>query len=211
MSDRDTPVLTAMATLWLSPAGGAPDYGAGRNRKLPATEVHDALVARYGPDQVRADTIAFLDGMCSTYESGRTPDSVEHSLADCALTLITDVAALDPPPELVARIVRCFPPVVWHFPVALLIERYLTFEPLVETLLEGINTPPHPAALDDALTGFRLYLGKARADESVRAEAAVVKQALTRIDQLADSDDPEIARLARNARKALENHAGLTP
>jgi hypothetical protein len=202
-----------MASLWLSPGAGGPDYRAGRNRKIPATEVHDALVARFGPDHVREDTITFLDGMCRAYESGRTPDSIEHSLADCALALITDVAELDAPPELVARIVRRFPPAVWHFPVGLLISRHLTFEPLVETLLAGINAPPHPAALDDALTGFRLYLGKARADEDAgpRKEAPAVMQALARIDQLADSDDPEIARLAMNARKALENHAGLTP
>ena len=210
MSEATTPVLTTMATLWLSPGADVPDYGASRDRKVSAADAFRKLMSRFGEEQVRVEVTGFLASVCRAYDNGQTPDATDRSLSDCALALITGEGGLDAPDELVAHIVRSFPPVIWHFPVGQLISRYLGLTRLLEALLQGIESPPHGAALEDALTGFRLYLGQARPDEGARAQAPVVKRAFARIDELARSDDLEIARLAENARTALENRTAAS-
>ena len=121
-----------------------------------------------------------------------------------ALGMITEDDGIEAPIDVVQRIVRSFWYPMWHFPVGNLIGRYLTLTQVVEALMHGITNPTYSDALE-SLTGFRLYLGRLRLRTD--SENGCDSQQCLRNFRSWSADDPEIAGLAQNARRALENHS----
>jgi hypothetical protein len=203
-------VLNEMASLW-NIRSGRPDSAIAnhaddrRNTSLKAADVRQALTARFDEKELRDQILRFLAHLCDVYERDQAPPRPERHICDCALAMGTEEGGVKLPLELAQRIVRAFPPAIWHFPIGKLISRYLTFSQLLESLLNGIVNPPHPAAMEDCLTGFRLYLGRAKPDEGPQRKR-LLDSVLKELEKLARSDDPEIIRLAENARQSLQHY-----
>jgi hypothetical protein len=207
MSDPISEVLAEMASMWGPRPDGSVTANYARNGAVKAADVRRALAAKYGDRRLRDEVLSFLDHMCNVFEKGEIGDRRQSFVCDCALGMITDDDGIEAPIAVVQRIVRVFLVPMWYFPVGNLIGRYLTLTQLLETLMAGIENPTFPDELENCLTGFRLYLGKARPDVDAHSRPLVPRY-LERLRELERSDDAEIARLAHDAHRALESHAG---
>ena len=170
-------------------------------------EITRALTAEIGDAPLRDQFAQLLAGVVDAVQSGRAMSPPEWLLVDRVLTLAGSVQGPEVPDALARRTVLGVPPALAYFRIAPIIDRYLGRAELLETLLDGLRRAATPDALEDALTGVRMYQYAGQPDATPEAAAPLLAALEREIAPHQDSADAEVARLADGARAALPAYA----